>query len=386
MSCDNGTCGTGGWTGPLPGDPDNNININAVPAFGGIDVTWSYPATYPYAVSYGILYRGELDNFFGAAEHAIVTGGFFYDKINEDKRYYYWIRLVSVNGTIAEPVGPATAVAKPTIGQLIEDLTGQIDAGLLSQTLKNQLDQISILNTNLLNEITDRQTGQTTLAQAMADVEEGTADALTFFTSQVNSLTNADSAIVESIDLAAATLNGNIASVSTNLTAMIQEVDGQVTNIGALYTVNVNVNGLVGGFGIYNNGSVIQAGFDVDEFYVGKTQANKRKPFIISGGVVYIDEAAIEKLTFTKLRSADGSFIVADGKVKADYLNVKGLTVTNNLGQVSFAVDVNGDSTFGGTLNIKSAASGERVEQTNQVYKVIDAGGVVRVKLGNLAA
>jgi hypothetical protein len=104
-------------------------------------------------------------------------------------------------------------------------------------------------------------------------------------------------------------------------------VDGKVTQIGALYTVKVNTVtsdgvALVGGFGIYNDGSTVQAGFDVDEFWVGNTQANKRKPFIISGGVTYIDEAAIEKLTFSKLRDTSGSFIVENGKVKADYLNV----------------------------------------------------------------
>jgi hypothetical protein len=83
---------------------------------------------------------------------------------------------------------------------------------------------------------------------------------------------------------------------------------------------------LIGGFGVYNDGSTIQAGFDVDEFWVGKTQANKCYPFIISGGVTYIKEAAIEKLTFNKLRDESGSFIVENGKVKANYLSVTQIT------------------------------------------------------------
>ena len=57
-SCTTGTCGVGGWGGPLPGDPDNNSVLTATPAFGGIDVSWSYPGTNPQAVAHTVLYRG----------------------------------------------------------------------------------------------------------------------------------------------------------------------------------------------------------------------------------------------------------------------------------------------------------------------------------------
>ncbi len=52
----------------------------------------------------------------------------------------------------------------------------------------------------------------------------------------------------------------------------------------------------------------------------------------------------------------------------------------------TFAINATtGDATFGGTLNVASATSGERMEITNSVIKVYDATGVLRVKLGNLA-
>ena len=51
----------------------------------------------------------------------------------------------------------------------------------------------------------------------------------------------------------------------------------------------------------------------------------------------------------------------------------------------TFAINATtGDATFGGTLNVASATSGERMEITNSVIKVYDATGVLRVKLGNL--
>jgi hypothetical protein len=45
-----------------------------------------------------------------------------------------------------------------------------------------------------------------------------------------------------------------------------------------------------------------------------------------------------------------------------------------------------GDATFGGTLDVKSAASGARMEIKNNVIKVFDASGVVRIQIGDLSA
>lgn len=317
-SCSTNTCGIG-VGGPLPGDPDNNSILTATPAFGGIDVSWTYPATNPFAVAHTLLYRGLLPDFNSAMLLQVVAGNFFYDKLETATRYYYWIKIVSINGTEGELIGPATAIARPSIQETIEQLTGIIDAGMLAESLKGDLDQISIINSNLLNEITARENGETTLAEAMADVDAGVAEALTFITTEIASRTTADSAIAESINLVAATLGDDIAAVSTAMTVQIDELNGTVD---AMYTAKVTVNGLIGGFGIHNDGDSVDAGFDVDTFWVGRTSENKRKPFIIVGSETFIDEAVINKLTFSKLRDESGSFVVEGGRVKAAYLQV----------------------------------------------------------------
>lgn len=318
-SCSTNTCGIGGWGGPLPGDPDNNSILSATPAFGGIDVSWSFPETNPQAVAHTLLYRGLVPEFTGAINRSVVAGNFFYDKIDTATRYYYWIRIISVNGTIGELIGPATAIARPTIQDTIEQLTGMIDAGLLSQSLKAKLDEISILNTNLLNEIFSRENGEVSLAQAMNDVNAGIAQAMTFIHQEINSRTSADSAIAEQLNLVAVTLGNQYAAVILSTTAKIDNITGE---IDAMFTAQVNVNGLIGGFGIHNNGRQVDAGFDVDTFWVGRTNANKRKPFIIVGDETFINEAVINRLTFSKLRDESGSFVVENGRVKADYLRV----------------------------------------------------------------
>lgn len=67
----------------------------------------------------------------------------------------------------------------------------------------------------------------------------------------------------------------------------------------------------------------------------------------------------------------DGKYfqISSDGNIYAPGFNVIG-----------------GNATFSGTLNVKSAASGARLEITNNVIKVFDAQGVLRVKIGDLLA
>lgn len=622
------TCGVGGWGGPLPGDPGNNSILSATPAFGGIDVAWTYPTTNPFAVAYTKIYRALVGDFAAAILVKEDAGTFWYDKKETATRYYYWIRLVSINGTVGDLIGPASAVAKPTIEAMIELLTGVIDNGFLATSLKTQIARIQVLALDLAGEVVSRENGEVTLSQAMAAVDAGVAQALTFLASEQTSRVSADSVLAESLNLVAVTWNGNLAAVQTTLRAEIAVVDGRVTTtanqitqvaaqaaqdlalvnsnlhaeivtvdgrvsvvssrvdtvqasiagaganrlrnsgfesvsrtnvlraagwdgynqssgsepstlslvtgrigglaqrltwtgantstkgvlashaidgtglggviggwkpnttyvvswyarsntdtaaalgmvmewnirpstttvlanpalssgtwnryalklvmgasveaigrlyisvsyaagqtgyievddvqvqegdlltgyapgdqaelfaavqteqlaridqdavlasaittaesaaagnlaqaqttlqtnintvngkvtqIGALYTAKLSVNGLVGGFGVYNDGSTVQAGFDVDEFWIGRTQANKRKPFIIDGGVVYVDEAAINKLTFSKLRDEAGSFIVENGKVKADFISIKGLSVTDAAGNVVVA-------------------------------------------------
>lgn len=353
-TCLEGICGVQGHGAPLPGDPSGSTLLSAVPAFGGIDVTWTLPETNPFAVAFTKLYRGLTDSFDSALHIADVAGGFFYDKQASSIQYYYWIRHIAVSGTESELIGPATAVAMPLIAQVIEALTGQIDSGLLATSLKNQLDQISILNSNLLNEITDRETGETTLAEAMAEVQAGMAAAHTFILDEQASRVSEHSALVEQINGVVATLGDDIASVVTTMSAQIDDITGTVN---ALWTAQVNVNGLVGGFGLSNDGATVEAGFDVDRFWIGRTSADKRKPFIVDDGVVYIDQAVIRELTFSKLRDGTGTLLVEDGKIKAEYLTVGELSADSIISGGLRGINVNAAShTTSGSFLTTAAA------------------------------
>jgi hypothetical protein len=305
----------------LAGDPDNNVYLTATPAFGGVDVTWTYPVINPFAVSHTLVYRTHSPNFTSAIERQIVAGNFFYDRIDDGLTYYYWIKLVSINGTVGELIGPASATARPLIDDLLEQLAGQIDADVLSQSLKGTLDNISLVGMALANETLDRQTGETSLAQALDDVQAGVAEAHTFIASEIASRVAANSAIAEQINLVAVTLGDSIAAVETSSSAWVETVDG-VTTTQAKYFAKVTADGLVGGFGVYNNSTTVEAGFDVDTFWVGRTGADKRKPFIIIDGETFINTAIINSLTIDKLRTPSGGVLIQDGLIRADAVNL----------------------------------------------------------------
>lgn len=376
MACVSTVCGTGGWTGPLPGDPGNDSLISAVGVIGGIEVSWTYPNLNPHAVSYGILYRGLSANFAGAVQKALVGGSTYFDRIPDEeyREYFYWLRIVSINGTTGELIGPAAAHPLGLIENIIQGLTGQIDAGVLATALRTKIDRISIISGELEGETAERIAAHAAFSAALNAVQSDADQALTFISNEVTARTSADTAIVTSVNSLAAgvgdnaaaiiaqqtvsaaadaalandisllysrvaaadaavvtettartaadaalanqittaqtTLNGQIASAQTTLQTEINTTNGRVTNIGARWTAVVDVNGMVGGFGVYNNGAFVEAGFDVDRFWIGRT-VNKKKPFIIDGTTVYIDSACIANAAIDNAKIANAAITYA---------------------------------------------------------------------------
>lgn len=365
-------CGTGDWSGPLPGDPDNNISLHATPVFGGIEVSWTYPSTNAHAVAHVLLFRGSSSDRASAVQTAVVAGSKYFDRIEEEVLYFYWIRVVSINGTTGDWVGPVSATAKTRRAGTIEDLSGEIGRGLLAIALRQDIDQITLNYQDLLAEIQNRVAGDTALSLALSELQDGVTQAVAFvqeeintridgdnalaqqvgviaalnasnasaiineatarvsadeaLTTQVNALfaasgddaaaavlaesiarTDADSALASQITTAQSTLGSQIASVQTTLQTNINDLDGVV---GAMYTARVSVNGLVGGFGLYNNGSMVEAGFEVDRFWIGRTGQDKVLPFIVDNDTVYINKARIKNADIDTLKLSGQAVIV----------------------------------------------------------------------------
>lgn len=497
-------CGTGGYSGPQPGDPDNNSILTATPAFGGIDLNWTYPETNPHAVAHVNIYRSTAGTAGTAQKIASIGGSFYYDRTAELSatpiEYFYWIEIVSVNGTVNDWIGPSSATQRQPVGDIIESLTAKIDRDVLAGALKEELDRIGENKLAVDQALIDQAANDEALGAAIEQVsahsdttrammEEETLARVTALDAFVTTVNSVEASLGDTIagvqqtmssqvqgelllrngSFAMGTLEGwsgwtgvellardagaasvkmqeapslymasfpdnghdavrelrgewfpvtegqayvtrldaagvGIADMSLSLSLVVEwrndgtgvtteesqatliTIDapgwdrmpvfraippagatsgrvvlrratggkGQllVTNVvghkadssfEAVYTAQVQANGLVGGFGLYNDGTTVDAGFDVDRFWVGRTQANKRKPFIIDedddgNQVTYIDTAMIREatiqegqlgpITIGKLSREDGTPITTvGGLIRADALDVGNLDV-----------------------------------------------------------
>lgn len=230
MSCTTIVCGTGGWTGPKPGDPDNNATLSAAPVFGGIAVSWTYPGTNPQAVAHTLLLRSG-DSVFDHAVQIALVGGSSYVDAHEDAGtpYYYWIRFLSVNGTLGDPIGPATASADGLAAAVLAQISGEINASMLAQSLRTQIDDIVVTQDAVATEIADRLADHSALADAIAAVQTSADSALTYINQEITQRTEGDSALLTQINTVAAGNADNAAAIVTEQDARVAADSAEAT-------------------------------------------------------------------------------------------------------------------------------------------------------------
>ena len=236
------SCGIGNWSGPLPGDPDNNSILSAVSAFGGIDLSWTYPAVNPHAVAHINVLRGVTPVFGGAAQRAVATGNYHFDVAEPGITYFYWIQIVSSNGTVGAAIGPASAIAKSTIEKTIADLTGVIDSSMLAQSLNTQLGHISDLTSGLSGEIGDRTAANTALSLSLNTLNTDLAQTLSYVQNEISVRSDQNALLLNVVNSNATAVNASISA----LNAQIADVTGSpIYNNATAYAVDqiVKYNG-----------------------------------------------------------------------------------------------------------------------------------------------
>ncbi|MGP9656493.1 phage tail tip fiber protein [Halomonas sp. AOP31-B1-25] len=181
-------------------------------------------------------------------------------------------------------------------------------------------------------------------------------------------------------------------------TLFIADVQARRTDMvaGALYTAKVQSGGLIGGFGVYNDGTEVDAGFDVDRFWIGRTDSDKRKPFIIDGDMVYMNNAMIRNgsiqeghlgpITIGKFFLDDGTPVTtAGGLIRAEAIDVDNLSVAEAArfyadvqsgnyiaGQSGWRIRQNGsvefnDGQFNGTVNVGNVSGAGALASKNSL-------------------
>jgi hypothetical protein len=181
--------------------------------------------------------------------------------------------------------------------------------------------------------------------------------------------------------------------------------NNEVAQIKASYVVKLDPTGTyAAGFGLYNSGTTSEFAIQVDRFSIGVPGSAARKPFIVDGGVVYIDTALIRNASIQegqlgpigigKITLADGTPVTTvAGLIRADAIDVGSLTV--DWAKVTGAIQSTANGTNGqprwvlsknGGMQLNSVGAGGRMEVRDNVIKVFDAGGVLRVQFGDLTA
>ena len=248
MTCTNSVCGTGGWNGPKPGDPDNQVTLSATVVYGGVEVSWTYPMINPHAVIHTLLYRGVTSVWENAQEPLVIAGNYhFYPTIvAEPPQYYYWIHLVSINGTRGGLIGPVTVQANTRVADLISALSQEINDSYLSQELRQKIEKIAVLEGNIAQETNNRLDDLATMGYAVNDLQQAYNDAMTYLNSEhLERVTDASelAGILEQMsvtsaqnaaDEAQARADAIAAEAQARGQALAQEVDNRADAIAAV--------------------------------------------------------------------------------------------------------------------------------------------------------
>lgn len=367
-------CGVGSGNIPKPGDPDNNSRFSATGTWGGVTLKWTLPLTNAHAVAYYQIYKGTDPDPLHSYRLAAINADMYFDAIEENQLnalYYYWLEIVTVNGTVLEKIGPASATPLPTLERYIQLLSHKIDQGFLAQSLNTKIQKITDLEDGIKKQEEYFKNENAAFATALESIQTSLEDVSSLVTEEVKTRAEENQALAEKITTTQTSLGDALASTQVNMQSFINTTEGELQNIGALYTVKVDANGLAGGFGVYNDGKVVDAGFNVDRFWVGRVDddndgVTRAKPFIIDDNKVYMDTALIKDLTIDKLKDTTGLFVVKDGKIRAQYIETpriyatdidsRNLTIKDQWGNIIFGAGANNnDGTYIRNGTIKQA-------------------------------
>lgn len=225
---------------------------------------------------------------------------------------------------------------------IISQTTAFVDATTsLGTYITNQTANFAAATTALNTEATTRATADTALSTLVTALTSSLATTNAAITTEQTTRATADTALAAAATTLSATVAGNTAAISTNLTAQVAgdavnasaittlttTVNGNTTAIStnativsglsAQYTVKVDVNGRVSGYGLASTATTAGAlsSFVViaNQFSVvdpGNTLASPIVPFSIVGGVcfmnsVVINGALIQNATITNAQIAN---------------------------------------------------------------------------------
>lgn len=411
-TCSTNVCGTVGWTGPLPGDPDNSSVLTATSEFGGINLKWTMPASNAHAVAFTKIYRGVSGDVTLAAVIGTQSGSSYFDADSASSpttTYYYWIQHVSINGTVLGYVGPASAKAKPEIDKIIQLLAGKVETSALAQSLRDRIDIITNLEGGITSLNNRLEYENRLITETLDAVKNDVSGATAYIQNQMDLFAD------EKVALATA-VNTQVSMFSEGVYAAIrEETNTRAEETGALFgekLVKIDLAGNVSGYGL--SAYVDPDGTSMSEFRVAADRFSVGAPAVVRvtapsnpyHGMVWVNDTdPIKPVTYwynkpegvirgawqttpvngispfivkTSPETLDGITIPAGvyinsaviSRLSATQIDTRGLTIKNANGEVIFGA--------GTALDFETGVGGEgkpQVGATRNVFKGIWKSG-----------
>jgi uncharacterized protein YjbI with pentapeptide repeats len=395
-------------------------------------ITWNDPA---YAnLAYAEVWRSVTNSIGTSVLNGTTRSNIFTDAIGATNvTYFYWVRLVSVNNIVG-PFNAITGVSVNTsrvgtsdVSDLLITAAKLADSAVTSIKLSDgsiitsKIADAAIVGAKMAdlavsaaklaaNSVeSDKIAAGAVLSGKLADLAveaaklaDSAVTAVKIANLAVGTAAIADAAISSAkiADLGVTTakiadasiVSAKIAALAVG-TAAIQDAAINSAKIAALAVGTAAiadaaiVNAKIGDLAV-DTGKIADAAIATAK--IADAAITSAKITDASITTAKIDDAAITtaKIGDAAITSAKiGDAVITTAKI-AETIQSTNFSAATLVGwQITKAgsIQMYGGATFRGDLDIKSAASGARMEIANTVIKVFDSAGAVRVKLGNLA-
>lgn len=373
--------------------PTVPTNLEADGAFETVVLTWDYVDYVGHSNTR--IYRSNTNVFANAEVLANIEGRIYADLVGSNKTYYYWVSNVNNNGieSATSQSAGVVGVTLPNTQFILNLLTNSITESQLYSTLGtriNLIDGASTLTGSVnarLNAVqTDLQTQITANGSAIITVQDVNASQATQITSLGTRTGVAESNItnLQTTTANQATSISQLTSTVSGNTTSIQTLTSTTNGLNAQYTVKIDTNGYVSGFGLAStaNNATPFSNFIVraDRFSISSPSGPSippKTPFIVTttttivNGVsvpagVYIDSATIQNGSITNAKIGDAT--IESAKIVS--LNADKI-VANSLSAITANIGL-----------LRTATTGARLEIESNQIRVYDSSGTMRVRMG----
>ena len=282
-----------------PGDRLQDLAVPPAPtgfqangAFSQVNLQWDYPAYANH--SHTEVWRHDSDTIGNAILIGIQAGRIFVDPVGSGVTRYYWARHVNTD-SLAGPFNSGSGTSATTatdVNHMLTLLTNEITNSQLATSLSTPIAKIDPLVT--FTGYSSSYSGNSLITRLGA-VENSAANGVSSaqFNSEVTTRANADSALSSSISTVSTTVGQNSAAVQTAATS--------INGLSAQYTVKIDVNGAVAGYGLAS--TTTAAGNIVSEFVVnadrfaimrgGSNTTAATVPFIVQASATTINGESV---------------------------------------------------------------------------------------------